>query len=137
MITELREPPKPGIASLVGGIVQDAEHLAKQQVDLVKQEIRNELQQAKRAAISASLGFAVAAIGAIFLLHTAALAINTYSTLPLWVCYGIVGGITAVIGAGLIFLAKKEASDVQLLPPPETAGAIKENYQWMTGQRDA
>jgi hypothetical protein len=117
--------------------VNDTEHLVSQQVDLLKQEIRQELGQARRAAVSAALGFSVVAIGAILILIMAAEAIAAYSDIPVWACYGIVGVATAVIGALLLFFAKKEASDVHLLPPRETAGAIKENYQWMTGQRKA
>jgi hypothetical protein len=136
MSTEFQRD-NPGIASLVGGIVNDTEHLVSQQVDLLKQEIRQELGQARRAAVSAALGFSVVAIGAILILIMAAEAIAAYSDIPVWACYGIVGVATAVIGALLLFFAKKEASDVHLLPPRETAGAIKENYQWMTGQRKA
>lgn len=135
MNNELQECPEPGIASLVGGIVDDAQHLIGQQVGLLKQEIRQELNQAKRAAISAMLGFWIVGMGALLLLITLAQVLAAYSNMPAWACYGIVGGSTAVIGACLLFFAKKEASEVHLLPPPETAGAMKENYQWMTGQK--
>lgn len=137
MTTELQDPPKSGIASLVGGIVNDAEHLVAQQVDLVKREVRMELNQAKRAAISAGVGLGVVGMGALLLLIMIAQALAAYTDIPLWLCYGIVGSGTLAIGACLLFFAKKTASDVHLLPPPETAGAIKENYQWMTGQQNS
>lgn len=135
MSIELHDCPEPGIASLVGGIVEDAQHLVVQQVGLLKQELRQELNQAKRAAISALLGFWIVGMGALLLLITLSQVLAAYSNMPVWACYGIVGVSTAVSGACLLFFAKKEASDVHLLPPPETAGAMKENYQWVTGQK--
>jgi hypothetical protein len=131
----MQEPTKPGIATLVGGIVDDAEHLVNQQVELFKREVRQELNQAKRAAISALLGVGVAGMGALLLLIMLAQGLAVGADIPLWISYGIVGGGTAAIGAALIMIAKKEAAGVELLPPPETAGAIKENYQWVTRQR--
>lgn len=134
MSTTLKDPPSLGLASLVGGIVDDAQHLVGQQVTLLRSEIRQELKQAKHAAMSLLAGLAVAVAGGGLLLLTAAHALATFTSIPLWGCYGIVGGTTLLLGAGLIIFGKKEASDVELLPPPQTAGAMKENYQWITGQ---
>jgi hypothetical protein len=61
-------------------------------------------------------------------------ALAAYSTIPLWGSYALVGVVTSAIGLGLTLVAKKEASDVHLMPPPQTAAAIKENYQWIAGQ---
>jgi hypothetical protein len=122
------------MASLVGGIIDDARHLLTQQVTLLKREVKDELSQAKRAAISAALGLWVCGMGALMLLITAALALAEYSRIPLWGCYALVGAVTTALGGVLLFLARKEASDVKLVPPPETAGALKENYQWITGR---
>lgn len=134
MSTNLKDPPAPGIGSLVGGIVDDAQHLVEQQVTLLRNEIRGELTQAKRAAISALLGGVVAGTGFVLLLVSIAHAIAVYSSIPLWGSYALVGGVTAAIGLGFTLVAKKEASDVHLMPPPQTAAAIKENYQWIAGQ---
>jgi hypothetical protein len=68
-------------------------------------------------------------------LVTAALGIAAVTEIPDWACFGIVGASTAIVGGCLVFFAKKEASDVKVLPPPETAGALKENYQWITGKQ--
>jgi hypothetical protein len=67
------------------------------------------------------------------LLVSIAHAIAAYSTIPLWGSYALVG-VPSAIGLGLTLVAKKEASDVHLMPPPQTAAAIKENYQWIAGQ---
>ena len=134
MSTNLQDPTAPGIGSLVGGIVDDAQHLLHQQVALLKNEIRNELNQAKRAAISAAVGGVIAGTGFVLLLVSIAHAISAYSTIPLWGSYALGGVVTAAIGVCLTLVAKKEASDVHLMPPPQTAAAIKENYQWIAGQ---
>jgi hypothetical protein len=134
MSTNLKDSPAPGIASLVGGIVDDAQHLVQQQVTLLRKEVKDELDQAKRAAISALLGGGVAGIGFVLLLVATAHAITAYSAIPLWGSYALVGGVTGAIGLGLTLVAKKEASNVHLVPPPQTAAAMKENYQWIAGQ---
>jgi hypothetical protein len=134
MSTDVKEPSTPGIASLVGGIVDDAQHLLQQQMALLKTEVRNELNQAKHAAISGMIGAVIAGMGIVILLIAIAQAIGAYTSIPMWGCYAIVGAVTAAIGLGFTLAAKKEAADVQLMPPPQTAAAVKENYQWIAGQ---
>jgi formate/nitrite transporter FocA (FNT family) len=133
MSTNVKDLPDQGVASLVGGIVHDAQHLADQQLMLLKNELRHELNHAKRAVISAVLGGVVVGIGFVLLLVSAAQTISAHSTIPLWGSYALVGGVTAAIGLVLTLLAKKEASDVHLVPP-QTAAAMKENYKWIASQ---
>lgn len=135
MSTEVHDAPQAGIATLLGSIVDDFRLLLMQQVELLKQEVRVELNRAKRAAIISAIGLWICGLGTLVLLIAAAYALAAHSEIPLWGCLGIVGMGTALIGGCLLLIAKREASDVKLMPPPETAGAIKENYQWITGQK--
>jgi len=59
MVTDTHSRAEPGIGSLVGGIITDAQDLIKQQLALFRTEIRTELRQAKTAAISLGIGVAV------------------------------------------------------------------------------
>jgi len=134
MATDLKPSIEPSIASLVGGIVTDAQDLMKQQFALLRREVQTELRQAKMAAISLSIGICLAAIGGLILLFMLVHLLNAVAGLPLWSCYGIVGGGLTIIGLGFFFLGKREAADVELAPPPRTAETIKENWQWLKGQ---
>ena len=134
---DVEDSTSPGLASLVGGVVDDAQHLVGQQVELLRREIRQELEKAKQALIRLITGLAVGGFGAGLLLLTAAHVLAAFTAIPLWGCYAIVGGATLLTGASFVLLAKKSAGDIELLPPRQTAGAIKDTYQWITGHTKA
>lgn len=117
------------LTTLVRGIANDAEHLIDQQFTLIRRELQLQLQRVRMAAVSFGLAAGLVAVGAIFLLFTIVHALHE-AGLPLWLSYLIVGGVLA--GAGLIFFlfGKKEAEDVQILPPQSTQ-ALKENLEWL------
>jgi len=122
------------MASLVGDIITDAQNLIKQQFALLTRELQLEVRHAKRAAISLGVGAVIAGVGAILILVMLVNVLNVYAEVPLWGCYGIVGGSTAALGCGLLLFGKKEASEVAVAPPPQTAETIKENLQWLKRQ---
>jgi len=122
------------MASLVGDIISDAQSLIKQQFELLGREVQLEVQRAKTAAISLGVGIAVATVGGFLLLMMIVHLLAANTTLPLWGCYGVVGGTLAALGAGFFLFGRKEASDVTLAPPPQSAESIKENWQWLKGQ---
>lgn len=126
---------EPGIPSLVRGIVQDGQDLLKQQVELLRSEVKEELGKLRTGAKSVAIGAAVAGVGALFLLATLVHLLHAYAQLPLWACYGIVGGALALVGGGVLISGKKSVSDVQLTPPPQSAQALKENLEWVTKRR--
>jgi len=132
MATDLQTDREPSVAALVGGIVGDVQNLIGQQFTLLRREIEQELRQAKRATISLSAGTAIAAFGGVLLLVMLVHALHAGTALPLWGCYGIVGGGVTAIGAGLLIYGRREAADVHLVKPPETAEAMKENLQWLS-----
>ena len=55
------------------------------------------------------------------------LFVNTDTTLSLWVCFGIVGGITFLIGAA--FLAWANTRNRVDFIPERTAEALKESIE--------
>lgn len=131
MATDLRDGRDTSLATLVGGIVHDAQNLISQQFALLQREIQGEIRQAKNAALSLGAGAGIVALGVVFLLVAAAHALNYYANLPLWGCYGIVGGTVTLIGAALLAYGRREAHDVHLIKPPQTAEALKENIEWL------
>ncbi len=135
MADQLQTTVEPSLASLVSGILADAQNLIKQQFSLVRTEIIGELRQARNAAISFGVGAGIAAAGAIFLLVMLVQLLKHYTDIPLWGCYGIVGGVCLALGGLFLYLGKREADDVYLLPPQQTAEAVKENLAWLQGQK--
>jgi uncharacterized membrane protein required for colicin V production len=126
--------PEPGIATLVSGIVSDGQRLIEQQLTLLRREIESALRQARNAVISMAIGAGITAVGGLLLLAMVVHLLHAYTNLPLWACYGLVGGVLVAAGALLLVLGGKEAADVHILAPPQTTEALKENVEWLKHQ---
>jgi hypothetical protein len=131
MDREVVSDSEPGLATLVGGIARDGQTLLKQQVELLRAEVKQELRQLRRGMLSLGIGAGIGAIGAVFLLATLAHVLKAYTQIPMWGCYAIVGGVVTATGLAILFGGKKSVSDVRLTPPPVTAQALKENVEWI------
>ena len=131
MVNEVKSEPQPGIAALVGGIVHDGQKLIEQQFALLRREIAAELRRMRNAAISLAIGAGACAVGGILLLVMVVHLLHAYTDLPLWGCYGVVGGALAGTGALLLLLGSRKAAGVHLVPPPQTAQALRENVEWL------
>jgi len=59
--------------------------------------------------------------------------LNKATRLPLWSCYGLVGGALGAAGAGLLAAGRREAEGVRLVPA-QTMEALKENVEWIKEQ---
>jgi hypothetical protein len=125
----------PTMASLVGGIVNDAQVLLKQELQLAKCELAHEFHLAKQAAITLGVGLGIATFGAlllvfmlVYLLHWA-----LSERLPLWSCFGIVGAVLTLLGTALFSFGKRNAGRVRLLPQ-QTIATMKDNVAWITKQ---
>ena len=128
VVNERREA---SITSLVASIANDAGKLIEQQFILLRRELGEEIRRARIAAITMATGVGLATVGAFFLLLMLVHVVHTFTEIPLWGCYGLVGGLLAILGGLALFFGKKEAGDIQLLPPPQTAEAVKENVEWL------
>jgi len=125
---------EPELTTLVKEIVADSGTLIGQQLALFRSEVHRELDEAKEAALAIGAGAGLVATGgvlsALMLVH----ALHKGTRLPLWSCYGLVGGFLGASGLGLLAAGRDRAAGVHLLPPPETAQALKENLAWLKEQ---
>ena len=119
-----------GILNLVTGILDDIKALLRQEVQLLKDEVKLEVSKAGRAASGFGIGVVLAAVGALFLLLMLVHGLHEWTNLPLWACYGLVGGLLAGIGIFLVVRARALAGSVQATPR-RTIYAMKENVQWI------
>src|SRR4051812_38786711 len=112
MTQDVRGETEPGFASLAGGIISDVQHLIAQQFTLLRSEIEGEIRQAKNAAISLAVGAGITSVGGLLLLLMAVHLLKSYTEMPLWGCYGLVGGL--LVGTGVLFLFRggREAADL-------------------------
>jgi hypothetical protein len=122
----------PSLSGLVSGIVDDAQELIKQQLNLFRHEIQTDIQKTKEGALSLVLGAGIAFLGTILLTFMLVHLLNwSWPQLPLWGCYGIVGGVFIVGGGLLCYWGKTIFASFNPLTD-DSAQALKENIQWIT-----
>jgi hypothetical protein len=129
----MKETPyqsEPSLAQLLTGIVNDAKELMRQELALAKHEIREDLRKTTKAMLSLGIGIGVAAIGGLLLILMLVHLLNALAGLPLWACYGIVGGLFLIIGGVLLLIAKNTIARIDVVPP-QTVETMKENVQWI------
>jgi len=132
MAHDLSGASEPSLASLVGGIVNDAQTLIKQELALARREVTDELNKAKDAVISLAVGIGTAAVGGLLLVFMLVELLHWAwpERLPLWGSYGIVGAALIVLGGGLFFFGKRRAGNVHLMPE-QTLAMMKDNVAWI------
>ena len=121
------------LASLIGGIVNDAKNLLVDEVTLAKLEMQSELHKTKEAAVSFAMGAGIAAVGGFLLLFMLVYLLAALTTIPLWGCFGIVGIVLLGVGLVLLYRGKQAAEQIDA-SLPKTATTLKENAQWLKEQ---
>ena len=119
------------VTGLVSGIVADAQELVKQQVALLRAELKEDFRRTVQAATLLAAG-AVAALPAVVLLcFMFVYLLHEPAGLPLWASFLIVGGVIAVLSAILIGVGIQRFRSFNPLPD-QSVEAFKENVRWMT-----
>lgn len=121
---------EPGLAKAADGVIEDTQRLIGQHFELLRTEVKQELAEAKEAAVSMGAGAGLAALGGICGAFMAVHLMHSATRLPLWCCYGLVGGALGGAGAGLLYAGGKTAAGIRLVPP-ETAETLKEGADWV------
>jgi len=142
MATELENPTDQSATSLVGGIIDDMQQLVKQQVQLTRKEITEEVHKASEAvqlyALGGAvlfLGFFVGALGLVHLVHWASAPVGMDAAkIPLWACYGIVAGPLVLLGAVLTWLGREKVNSIHPLQNAATE-ALEDNVKWVTNTK--
>jgi hypothetical protein len=141
MATEVQNRSEPSLASLVGGIVNDMQDLVKQQLQLTRREIEDDLRKSKEAASVFVVGLGVGFLGAFFLCLMAVHLIHWLtlkpdapgdpSFFPLWACHLVVAFALLVLAGILLAVGQHKLNSVSPINNPATE-ALKENVQWLT-----
>jgi hypothetical protein len=121
------------VATLIGGIVNDAKDLLINEFTIAKLEIQQEMRKTKSAAIAFAVGAGVLGIGGLFLLLMCVHGVAVLLDIPLWGSYGLVGGILLLVGVILLVRGKHTAEQIDVIPP-KTASTLRDNAQWIKEQ---
>lgn len=128
------EERDPSVTHLLSGIVADTQRLAKQQVALLRAELREGVQKMKQAGMMFFFGAITALIGIVLvsfmIVHLLSWA---FYALPLWACFGIVGIPLASLGVALLYFGNRRLQSIEM--PGETAEAFRENIEWIASPK--
>lgn len=127
---EQTTPPRLRLMDLIGGILFDVKSLLRQEVRLLQDEIKLQISTGGRAVSKFFIGAAMGIVGALFLLLMLVHGLHDWTVLPLWACYGLVGGLLSGIGIVLVVRAQSVVGSFQVTPR-RTLYTMKENIQWI------
>jgi len=133
---------EPGVTGLISGIISDIGDLIRQEFRFAKAEIKVDFGKTKQAATALALGAGAASVAGLLLLWMlvhllhwlsipeASRSAHDPASLPLWACFGIVGGVIGVVAAFLVAGAVAKFKSFNPLPD-ETAKSLEENVKWI------
>jgi len=124
------------MAELVSGIVADAQHLFRQQIEMVKAEVKEDVQKTKQTALAFAVGGVLIGLGVVLL--AVALVYGLYAaagpSLPLWACWAIVGGAIVLLGGVALFVGSRILASYNPLPD-KSLHALQENVSWIANRQ--
>jgi hypothetical protein len=139
MATEVQNLSDQSVSALVGGIVRDVQDLVKQQMQLTRREIEDDLRRSSEAASLFGLGLGICFLGGlslcwmlVHLIHWLTAPPGTDpASFPLWACFAVVGGALALVGWEVTYAGRRKFQSINPLNNSATQ-ALKENVQWLT-----
>ena len=134
MTNEPESRREQGTSDLIHGILADAEKLFHEQVALLRQEVRDEIARARSAVVAGGVGVGMTALGGVLCAQMLVHGLQSATRMPLWACYGLVGGGLAGGGLALLNRARRDVAGIPLGLPPKTSEAIRENVDWLKKQ---
>jgi len=140
-MNELETPPaapvrtEPTVTELVSGIVNDTQTLIRQQIDLMKAELKYDLKRTVEAAKYFGFGIGMCLISSLFLLVSIPLLVHwLFPQLPEFACWAITGGVLLVLGFVAFYLGKRVFDSFNPLPD-KSLHAMQENLSWIANPR--
>jgi hypothetical protein len=119
------------VTKLVSGIIDDAQKLLGQQIEMLKSEVKEDFRRSKRAAEFGGAGIVMLTVGALGLVFALTYLLHEQYGYTRWGSFAIVGGIFFAIGAALAVTSYILLERFNPLPD-KTMGALKENLTWKT-----
>jgi hypothetical protein len=129
----LASKKKHNLGEIVEPIADDVGKIADLHGELLRSEAKQSFDEAIPALVGlgagAGLALAGGLLGSLALVH----GLHRSSRLPIWGCYGLVGGMLGITGVGLMGMQGRRLSAVNFIPH-ETLAVLKEDLQWVRGK---
>jgi len=122
---------QPSITELVSGILNDAQTLGRQQIDMLKAEFKEDLSRTKRATVFGALATVFLTVGGLALVAALVFVLHDNFHFSLAASAGIVGGLLVAGGVALGLTARNLFESFNPLPD-KTFNALQENITWKT-----
>jgi hypothetical protein len=119
---------EPGVASMVEGIVEDAQKLVRQEIALAQHEVAQAWDKGKTAAALLASALVVVNVGGVLLGIMLAQLLSQLLPNHEWACFGIVGGLVTLFGGALIYYGLHRINEVHV-SLPQTAEPLREDVQ--------
>jgi uncharacterized membrane protein YqjE len=123
--------PQPTVTELVRGIIDDVQKLAKQQIDMLKSEFKEDVRRTKRATELGGLSIVLMTIGGLALVACLVFVLHEHYQFSMWVSSLIIGGILTAAGVVFGVIAYTLFESFNPLPD-KTFHALQENLTWKT-----
>ena len=133
MTTRHKNASETDLATVAQGIINDIQRLVGEHVDLLRAEVKQELREAAASVASAGTGAGLAALGGALGTLMVVHLLHDRTRLPLWACYGLVGGVVGGAGAGLLYAGGRGVAGLARVPR-ELARTLKEDVDWVKEQ---
>ena len=126
MLSELKDEVTP----VLRGIIADTQTLLRQEVALVRSEVRQDFKAASQVAAGAAVGAVVASMAGLLMCLAIAHYISwSFPEIPLWGSYLSVGLGLGVAAAAILTNVRREARQLEVAP--QTINSLKENAKWI------
>jgi len=140
-MNELETPPEasvrkePTVTELVSGIVNDTQALIRQQMDLMKAEIKHDVKRTADGAKYFGVGFFLCIVGGFFFLVSIVYFVGwLFPNLPEFAWWAGTGGLMLVAGLIAFYLGKRVFDSFNPLPD-KSLNAMQENLSWIANPR--
>jgi len=119
------------VTAIVSGILDDAHTLVRQQIDMLKAEVKEDFRRSKQAAEFGGIGIVMLTVGMLGLITALAYFLHEHYGYSMWASWGITGGLIFLGGAALATTSYILLERFNPLPD-KTFHALKENLSWKT-----
>lgn len=117
------------IPGLIKGLLDDARDLIREELQLVRAEIREEVSALGTVAVAFAVAAVVGLVGAMLLSVALGGALAYVLRWPSWAGYGVVSLLLLAGGWALCLFARARLRGIRAIP--NTTATMKENLAWM------
>jgi uncharacterized membrane protein YqjE len=124
------------LTALMRGILDDIRTLVREELELARVEVRQELGKLRLLIATLAVGGITLGLGGLVLLFALSFGAAYLFGWPTWAGFGLIGLIMTVAGGALLLAARSQLTAINPVPP-RTAQTVKENLEWIEQKRSS